>query len=247
MSNWIEGKVLENINWTDNLFTLKIEADVDDYTAGQFTSLALEIDGEKVARPYSYLSAPQDRPLEFFFYTANDGVLSNALIKLQPGDQIFIKEKANGFFTLAEVPDSRDLWMLGTGTGIAPFFSILETDEAWENHENIILVLGIRSESDLQYQSLIDKLQEKFGERFSYQAFVSREAVSGTIKGRIPAAIESGLLEETVSRQLDIEHSQIMLCGNPAMVKDTVEILKNRGFAKNLRKKPGQITTENYW
>ena len=80
MSQWIEGTVVENIHWTENLFTLKIDADVDDFTAGQFTSLALDIDGERIARPYSYLSSPQDRPLEFFFYTATGGVLSNALV-----------------------------------------------------------------------------------------------------------------------------------------------------------------------
>jgi ferredoxin/flavodoxin---NADP+ reductase len=247
MANWIEGKVVEKILWTENLFSLKVDADVDDYTAGQFTSLALMIDDKRIARPYSFLSAPQQKPLEFFFYTAVDGVLSNALIELVPGDTILVKEKSNGFFVLNELPDSRDLWMIGTGTGIAPFFSILKTDEPWERYENVVLVQGVRTESDLQYQSLIEEIQHDFPTRFTFQAFVSREPVAGAIQGRIPAAIESGLLEDTVNRKLEVAHSQIMLCGNPDMVKDTVEILKSRGFEKNLRKKPGHITTENYW
>lgn len=247
MANWLEGKIVENIHWTENLFSLKIDADVDVFIAGQFTSLAMEIDGERVARPYSYLSAPHERPIEFFFYTATGGVLSNALVTLTSGDTVWVRQKANGFFTLDEVPHSRDLWMLGTGTGIAPFFSILKTDIPWERYEHIILVQGIRTQADLRYQTLIGEFEDSFPERFSYQAFVTRENVPGTIQARIPVAIENGTLENSVNRQLSLEHSQIMLCGNPGMVKDVVEILKARGFAKNLRRKPGHITTENYW
>ena len=104
MAQWIEGTVLENSHWTENLFTLKIDADVDMFTAGQFTSLALDIDGERIARPYSFLSSPGKKPIEFFFYTATGGVLSNAMVDLKAGDNIWVKQKANGFFTLNEVP-----------------------------------------------------------------------------------------------------------------------------------------------
>ena len=247
MSDWLEGKVIENIHWTESLFSLKIDADVATFKAGQFFSLALDIEGERVARPYSCLSAPQEKPLEFFFYTANGGVLSNAMYSLEPGDTIMVKNPANGFFILDEVPQSRDLWMIGTGTGIAPFLSILKTDQPWDNYETVILVQGVRSQSDMQYLDLITELRDKYGERFGFQGFISREQVEGTIQGRIPAAIEDGILEAAVNLKLDVAHSQVMLCGNPDMVKDSAALLKARGFAKNLRRKPGQITAENYW
>lgn len=247
MTNWIQGKVVENIHWTENLFSLKIDANVDSFTAGQFTSLALEIDGVRVARPYSYLSSPDQKPLEFFFYTATDGVLSNALVKLKAGDSVWVKQQSNGFFVLNEIPEAEELWMLGTGTGVAPFFSILNTDEPWQRFKKIALIHAVRTQADLRYQEAITALQEKYAGRLLFQAFVSREEITGTINGRVPAAIEDGSLESALNLKLDVAKSHIMLCGNPDMVKDTVEILKARGFAKNRRRTPGHITVENYW
>jgi len=247
MAQWVEGRVVENIHWSENLFTLKIDADVDSFTAGQFTSLALDIDGKRIARPYSYLSSPQQRPLEFFFYTATDGVLSNVLVKLKPNESVWVKQQANGFFTLDEIPESNELWMLGTGTGVAPFFSILNTDEPWARFKKIVLVHAVRTKVDLRYQELIDLLREEHGDQFKFQAFVSREKIPNTIEGRIPAAILDGSLEKAIGLPLSAEDSHVMLCGNPDMVKDTVELLKARNFRKNRRRTPGHITVENYW
>ncbi len=247
MPKWVEGKVVKNIHWHENLFSLQVEAEVGPFVAGQFTSLALDINGERVARPYSFLSSPGHQPLEFFFYVATDGVLSNALVKLQPGDSLWLKEQANGFFTLDEVPDSRDLWMLATGTGVAPYFSMLGCEDIWRRYHHVILVQGVRSRLDLQYQELVAGYQEAYLGRFYFQSFVSREDCKGAIKGRIPDSLREGELETRIGLELDMEYSQVMLCGNPDMVKDTVELLKQRGFKKNLRRKPGQITTENYW
>lgn len=247
MAEWIQGTVTANIHWTQNLYSLKIDADVDTFTAGQFTSLALDIDGKRIARPYSYLSAPDQRPLEFFFYTATDGILSNAMFDLQAGDPIWLKKKANGFFTLDEVPDSRDLWMIGTGTGVAPFFSILNTEEPWQRFEKVILLHGVRNNTDLRYHNIIQSIQENHTGHFSFRAFVTREEIRGTFHGRIPPSIADGSLESSVSLSLSPADSQIMLCGNPDMVKDCVEVLKARGFSKNRRRTPGHITVENYW
>lgn len=247
MPRWIQGTVVDNIHWTESLFSLKIDADVDSFTAGQFASLALDIDGERVARPYSYLSSPHQNPLEFFFYTATDGVLSNALVKLNAGDTIWITQKSNGYFILDEVPAFDDLWMLGTGTGVAPFFSILNTDEPWQRFNRIVLVHAVRSLADLRYQEMVAALQQKYPERLLFQAFITREEIPGTIKGRVPAAIKDGSLEQAVNLELGVDKSHIMLCGNPDMVKDAVEVLKARGFSKNRRRTPGNITAENYW
>ena len=160
---------------------------------------------------------------------------------------MLVKSPANGFFTLDEVPASRDLWMIGTGTGIAPFLSILNTDRPWNTYENLVLAQGVRRLEDLKYQDMIGGIREKYGERFRFQGFVSREQIDGTIQGRIPASIEDGSLEKAVNLELAVSNSQVMLCGNPDMVTDAVDHLKARGFKKNRRKSPGNITTENYW
>lgn len=245
--NWIEGTVTENIHWTGFLFTLKIEANVDDFKAGQYTSLALDIDGELVPRPYSHLSAPHERPLEFYFYTVEGGKLSTALQKLEAGDKIWVGKKSKGLFTLKQVPQARDLWMISTGTGIAPFLSILKTDEPWEKYRNIILVQGVRKQADLQYRDLLETFENSYPGRFRFQPFVSRETVPGTLPGRIPPAMESGLLEEQVQHSIHPDHCQFMLCGNPDMISDTTDLLLARGFRENKRREAGHITTENYW
>ena len=244
---WIEGKIVENIHWTENLFSLKITADIDNFTAGQFTSLALDLNGERVARPYSYLNAPGQQPLEFFFYTATDGVLSNALVRLNSGASVWVRKEANGFFTLDEVPAAQDLWMLATGTGIAPFFSMLSTDTPWQRFAHIILVHAVRTAADLRYQELIAQYAQQYPGRFSFQSFVSREQVADSLPGRIPIAIQNGSLEQAVAHKFHPEQSHVMLCGNPDMVKETVEILRQRGLRKNRRRTPGHITVENYW
>ncbi len=247
MAEWIEGTVVDNIHWTDNLFTLKIDADVGKFKAGQFTSLALDIEGERIARPYSYLSAPGSQPLEFFFYTATGGVLSNELVDLKAGDSILVKNQANGFFTLEEVPACDELWMIGTGTGIAPFLSMLATAEPWQRFKKVVLVYAVRTAQDRRYQGLIEAIKSQRGEQFLFQSFVSREEVSDALPGRIPAALDDGRLQKAVGLELDNERSHFMLCGNPEMVSDVTEILKKQGFRKNRRRTPGHITTENYW
>ena len=106
---------------------------------------------------------------------------------------------------------------------------------------------GVRTLADLRYQEVIQSLQEKYRGRFYFHAFVSREIVEGTINGRIPITLEDGSLENALGLMLDVEKSHIMLCGNPDMIKDSVEILKTRKFTKNRRRSPGHITIENYW
>ena len=247
MSEWLEAEVVENIHWHESLFSLKVRADIAPFKAGQFASLALDIDGERVARPYSFLNSPQDELLEFFFYTANGGALSPRLFELQPGDSLLIKNPANGFFIMDEIPDAQELWMIGTGTGIAPFLSILNDRDVWNKFQHVILIQGVRTGADLQYQNMITAISEAHGDEFSFQGFVSREAVPDTLQGRIPASLSDGSLEAKLGFTITPENSQVMLCGNPDMVKDAVDHLKTRGLTKNLRRKPGQITTENYW
>ncbi len=244
---WVTGIVRERKQWTERLFSLRVDAEVEPFKAGQFNRLRLEIDGEMVGRPYSYVNAPDERPLDFYLITVPDGPLSNRLVQLEPGDPVELMPRATGFFTLDELPDSRDLWLLSTGTALGPFLSILKTSEPWDRFENIRLIHAVRKAEELVYQDTIRPFVERDPQRFQYIPFVSREPCPGGLEGRVPAAIAEGRLEHHAGLTITPEHSQVMLCGNPAMVKDTSDVLRARGLERNRRRKPGHITTENYW
>ena len=247
MSNWIEGKVVENKHWTDLLYSLRIEADINPFIAGQYGRLGLEIDEQIVGRPYSFVNAPHEPLLEFYSIEVSEGPLSPKLANLKKGDSIYIDKRVNGFFTLNEVPDGRDMWMLATGTALGPFLSILNSEEAWQRFENIVLVHAVRFANELTYQEMINNIKAKYKDHFQMIPFVSREETEFALSGRIPASIENGMLEERANMLITPEHSQVMMCGNPEMLVDTRNALKEKGLKKNLRRSPGQITTESYW
>ena len=247
MSKWIEGKVVNLHQWTNELYSVQVEADIAPFTAGQFTRLALEIDGEMVARPYSFVNAPNNPVHEFYFIVVPDGPLTHELVKLQAGDPLFLAPKGAGFFILSEVLDADYLWMLSTGTAIGPFLSMLSTDEVWQQYDKIVLVHAVRTIVELAYQDEIERLLAQHPDQLQFIPFVSREDTDFAIKGRVPAAIESSELEQRVGLDLKPDNSQVMICGNPAMVRDTMAVLETRGMKKNKRRDPGQITTEQYW
>ncbi len=247
MSEWTTGRITGKRQWTEKLFSLQLEADIAPFTAGQFTRLALDMDGERVARPYSFVNAPAERPLEFYFVVIPEGRLSPRLARLEVGDTLWVAKKAGGFFVLDEVPPGRELWCLSTGTGLGVFLSILKTEEPWRRFERIILVHGVRHMRELTYGDTIRQFAAQHPEQFSMIPLVSREACDFAIPGRIPAAIANGSLESRAGVDLDAGRSQIMICGNPAMVRDTQAVLEQRGLRRNRRQEPGQITIENYW
>jgi ferredoxin--NADP+ reductase len=148
---------------------------------------------------------------------------------------------------LDEVPAGRDLWLLSTGTAIGPFLSMLAEGEAFNRFENLVLVHGVRKGEELSYQALIASFAEQYGERFRYVPFVSREPWPDAMAGRIPAAIANGQLQQRVGLEFSPELSQVLICGNPEMVKETQQTLLALGLAKNLRRAPGNISAENYW
>lgn len=247
MSNWIQGKVVENKHWTDLLYSLHIEADIDPFVAGQYGRLGLEVDSQIVGRPYSFVNPPHESLNEFYSIKVVEGPLSPKLAELKKGDTIYIDKRANGFFTLNEVPDGKDLWMLATGTALGPFLSILRSNEVWQRFENIVLVHAVRFANELSYQDTIKELQQKHNKRFQMIPFVSREETEYALSGRIPAAIANKSLEQKAGLEFNSKHSQVMMCGNPDMLVDTRNALKEKGLKKNLRRSPGQITTESYW
>lgn len=248
MADWVTGKVTNIAYWTDTLFSLTVHAPVHPFTAGQFTKLGLEIDGERVQRAYSYVNAPGDPDLEFYLVTVPEGKLSPHLAALKPGDEIQVVSEAAGFFVLDEVPDCDTLWMLATGTALGPYLSILQEGKNLDRFNHLVLVHAVRYASDLSYLPLMQELRRRYEGKLRIQTIVSREAESGALTGRIPALIESGAMEEAVGLTISAENSHVMLCGNPQMVRDTQQLLKEtRQMTKHLRRRPGHITAEHYW
>ena len=247
MSEWVQGRVVNNIRYPGELFVMQVDAPVQPFRAGQFTKLALDIDGERIARPYSLVNSPNEDKLEFYFNTVPNGDFTSRLSELGDGDNIWVSQKPEGFFTLEEVPDAEHLWLLATGTAIGPFISILKTDAPWERFSKIVLVHGVRHASDLNYQETIAEFQERDSEKFTMVPFISRDVNNFSMGGHIPDAIKNGKLQERVGLELGPDKSQAMICGNPNMIKETREMLAARGLQKNMRRKPGHVTTEHYW
>lgn len=248
MADWVTGKVTGIQHWTESLFSLTIRAPVDPFTAGQFTKLGLEIDGERVQRAYSYVNAPSNPDLEFYLVAVPEGKLSPRLHSLKPGDEIQVVNEAAGFFVLDEVPDCQTLWMLATGTAIGPYLSALQEGKDLERFQHIVLVHAVRFASDLSYLPLMQELVNRYSGKLRIQTIVSRETAPGALYGRVPALIASGELEAAVNLPLSNTDSHVMLCGNPEMVRDTTQLLKDtRGMTKHLRRRPGHITAEHYW
>lgn len=248
MADWVTGKVTKVEYWTDALFSLTVHAPVHPFTAGQFTKLGLEIDGERVQRAYSYVNAPNNPDLEFYLVTVPEGKLSPRLAALKPGDEVQVVSEAAGFFVLDEVPDCETLWMLATGTALGPYLSILQEGKDLARFKNLVLIHAVRYAADLSYLPLMLELQKRYEGKLRIQTVVSRESVPGSLTGRVPALIESGELEAAAGLTMTTENSHVMLCGNPQMVRDTQQLLKDsRQMTKHLRRRPGHMTAEHYW
>lgn len=244
---WSEGIVEEVRHWTETLHSLRVNADVDPFVAGQFTKLGLTTGDEFVARPYSYINAPHEKTLEFYFVTVPNGPLTNRLADMSAGQPVEVMRRAAGFLTLNELPEAPHLWLLATGTGIGPFLSILKTPQAWQRFERIVLVHAVRLATELSFPDTVGRLQHEYPGRFHYVPVVSREETDFALHGRVPALIEDGRLQQRTGLVLASDLSQVMICGNPEMVKATVATLEARGLARNRRRSPGQISVENYW
>ncbi|MCY1271308.1 Flavodoxin/ferredoxin--NADP reductase [compost metagenome] len=239
---------------TPSLFTLRTTRDPGfRFRAGQFARLGVyKPSGSIVWRAYSMVSAPHDEFLEFFSIVVPGGEFTSELSRLKEGDQLLIDRQAFGFLTLDRFVDGRDLWLLATGTGLAPFLSILQDFEVWERFETIKLVYSAREQRELAYLDLIEGLArrdylEEYAHKLQFIPVVTREEVPGCLHGRITTLIENGELERAAGLELTPEHSRVMLCGNPQMIEDTREILKQRDMNLSLTRRPGQIAVENYW
>ena len=241
--------------WTDSLFSFRTTRDRGyRFVPGQFARLGVhdEASGTTVWRAYSIASANYDEHLEFFSVVVPGGAFTSRLARLREGDPILVERKSYGFLTTDRFEAGRDLWMLATGTGLAPFLSILHDFETWERYENLVLVQSVRTQQELAYEDLIKSFETseyyaEHAQKLRYARIVTREPVPGTMRDRVTKLLLGGVLEENIGVRLDHDRSRIMLCGNPDMVEDSRRILVERGFRISRRGDPGHLAVENYW
>ncbi len=248
---WTRARISHRVDWTDGLFTLRYDCRLEPYEPGQF--VALGMDGVENGKPgrierlFSIASAAHEAP-EFFVIRVDEGCLSPLLDRLRPGDEGWIHRGPQGVFTLKRVPRCEVGWFLATGTGLAPYIAMLRTPSTWERFGRIVLVHGVRRAADLAYPEEIARHAAEHPGRLVYVPAVTREdAPAGGIRGRIPQAIGDGSLERAAALELRPETSQVLLCGNPDMIKDIIELCGRRGMIRTTGKTAGHITTEKYW
>ena len=246
--------ILSLQRWSDKLLSFRLSRPESwRFVPGQFARLGLPLEnGGMVWRAYSMTSASWDEHLEFFSIVVPDGLFTSRLARLQVGDEVLLDNKANGFFTVDRLPDGDDLWLLATGTGLAPYLSILQQPEVWQRFARIVLVHCVRDVSELAYRAEIAALRQhplwqEWGERLQYVPVVTRHAEAGMLQQRIPALLASGELAEAAGLPLTVEHSRFMICGNPAMVEDTHRQLMKMGFRLSRLSAPGHLVLENGW
>lgn len=223
------------------------------FTAGQFARLGVRTArGNLVWRAYSMVSSPHDEWLDFFSIVVPDGEFTSVLSQLKVGDGLLVEKLPQGFLTLDRFVDGRDLWMLATGTGVAPFLSILQDFGVWERFEQIVLVYSVRTAAELAYRDLLQELLTReyivpHAHKLKFVPIVTREPVAGCLQQRITGLLQNGQLEQAAGVALAPEHSRVLICGNPQMVDDTRKLLKQRDMQLSLTRKPGQVAVENYW
>ena len=240
--------------WTPSLFSFRCTRDAGfRFTAGQFARLGVRKPNGMIAwRAYSMVSSPFDEFLDFFSIVVPGGEFTSELSKLAVGDEILIERQPNGFLTLDRFVDGDNLWMLATGTGVAPYLSMLQDFEVWERFQRIILVYSVREEAELAYRELIDEILTRdyvveHAHKFTFVPVVTRETVEGALNSRITTLLETGELEKHVGVQMEAEKSRALLCGNPEMVEDCRLLLQKRDMQLSLNRKPGAVAVENYW
>ena len=251
MSAFHREKVLSVRHWTDSLFSFTATRNAGfRFQNGQFAMIGLEVDGRPLVRAYSMASANHEDSLEFFSIKVPDGPLTSRLQKIKEGDTILVGQKPTGTLITGNLIPGKRLLLLSTGTGLAPFASLIKDPEVYDNYETIILAHGCRQISELAYgEALVANLRddEIFGpmikDKLIYYPTVTRDPFRN--RGRITDLITSGKLFGDINLpELDAEHDRVMMCGSPALLVDTRALLLERGFVEGNHGEPGHFVVE---
>ncbi len=243
-------------HWNDTLFSFRTTRERSlTFESGQFVMIGLEVNDRPLLRAYSVASAHYDEELEFFSIKVPDGALTSKLQKIEVGDKVLVSTRPTGTLVPGQLIPGKRLYLLSTGTGLAPFLSVIQDPEIYEQYEHIILVHGTRWVSELTYQSLIcDELpnNEFFGDlvtqKLIYYPTVTREeyTFNGESRtGRITDLLTSQTLTNNINMPaIDPEHDRFMLCGNNDMLQDLMTILNESGFSKANSRSQGHYVIE---
>ncbi len=251
MSNLLAETVTGVRHWTDTLFSFTATRDpAFRFLSGQFTMIGMEVDGKPLLRAYSMASAQYDDQLEFFSIKVPDGPLTSRLQHLKPGDPLLVGRKAVGTLVQDSLTPGRTLYLLGTGTGLAPFASIIRDPDVYDRFERIVLVHGCREVAELAYgEEIVARLprDELMGElvrdKLLYYPTVTREPFRN--RGRITSLLETDKLTADLGLDpINPAGDRMMLCGSPAFLADTVALLDKAGFHEGSSSTPGEYVIE---
>jgi ferredoxin--NADP+ reductase len=251
MSAFNAETVLSVHHWTDRLFSFKTTRHAGfRFLNGQFIMIGLEVAGRPLVRAYSIVSANYEDHLEFLSIKVPDGPLTSRLQHIKPGDQVLVGKKPTGTLVLDNLVDGRNLYLLATGTGLAPFMSIIRDPETYGRYDKVVLMHGTRLVSELAYHDYLlndlphdEFLGELVIEKLHYYPTVTREPFQTT--GRIPALINSGkVFDDLDLPPLDPAEDRVMICGSPAMLADLKGLCEAKGFGEGNTGEPGEFVIE---
>lgn len=230
-------RVLGVHHWNDTLFSFRTTREQGlRFENGHFVMLGIKVEGKPLLRAYSIASANYDEHLEFLSIKVPEGALTSRLQHIKPGDEVLVSRKPVGTLVLHDLRPGKHLYLFATGTGLAPFMSIIRDPLAYERFEKVVLVHGVRVVSELAYAEYITQElpnNEFFGDevraKLIYYPTVTREPFQN--RGRLTDLVESGKLFDDIGLPpLDPARDRAMICGSPSMLKDTAGLLDARGF-----------------
>jgi ferredoxin/flavodoxin---NADP+ reductase len=251
MSNMHQETVLDVRHWNDSLFSFTTTRDKGlRFKNGHFLMIGLEVEGRPLMRAYSVASANYEDHLEFYSIKVPNGPLTSRLQHLKRGDSILVNRRPTGTLVVNNVRPGKRLFMLSTGTGLAPFMSIVRDPETYEKFEHVTVAHGVRYASELGYSDYIQNelpaheyIGEQVQKQLHYYPTVTREAFRN--QGRITDLLADGkMCRDLGLSDLDPEHDRVMLCGSPSMLTDLTTLLESRGFREGSSHAPAEFTIE---
>ena len=251
MSAFNEERVLSVHHWTDRLFTFTTTRDASlRFSNGHFTMIGLRVNDKPLLRAYSIVSANYEEHLEFLSIKVPEGPLTSRLQHIQVGDSVIVGKKPTGTLLIDYLLPGKRLYLLSTGTGLAPFMSIIRDPATYDAFDQVILVHGVRQADELAYHDLVvehlpkhEFLGEMIAQKLLYYPTVTRESYRNM--GRVTDLMANGnMFTDLNLPHLDAAHDRVMLCGSPAMLKDLKHMLETWGFNEGSTSKPGDFVIE---